>query len=100
MKAAVCLAGLFLVLVGCREAKIGPCVWNLREIEFTKADWQHNERKTTNDIPSWEDLEPYFPPRWSKAIPVCPAGGTYKINRIGEPPTCSIGGPEHSSGRK
>jgi hypothetical protein len=39
-------------------------------------------------VPTRDDLLPYLR-RW----PVCPAGGTYTIGAIGEPPTCSV--PDH-----
>lgn len=69
---------------------------NLRNIELIKRDWANNENKTTNDTPSWDDLRPYFPIRWSNNIPICPSGGIYTIGRVGEIPTCSIGGYEHT----
>jgi hypothetical protein len=34
-----------------------------------------------------DDIAPYFP----NGIPKCPAGGTYTIGKVGEPPTCSLG---------
>jgi hypothetical protein len=95
--ASVCIAAFTVAIIGCRDARISPCVTNLRNIEFVKGDWHHGEGKSTNDIPLWEDLRPYFPPQWSNKAPVCPEGGIYRINRLGEPPTCSIGGPKHSS---
>jgi len=91
---------LALGLIGCerRSSQISKCVLNLRQIQICKELWADNQGKTTNDVPSWNDLSPYFPdPKWSNGIPTCPAGGTYKIGRVGEQPTCSIGGPEHSS---
>src|SRR5438445_325869 len=90
---------LAIVVIGCerRSAKISRCVDNLRNIQICKELWAANKSKTTNDIPTWDDLQVFFPDRWSNSIPVCPAGGSYKINRVGDQPTCSIGGPEHSS---
>jgi hypothetical protein len=97
---ALFIAVLAVGLIGCeqRSSKISKCVLNLRQIQICKELWADNERKTTNDVPSWNDLSPYFPdPKWSNSIPVCPAGGAHKLGRVGEQPTCSIGGPEHSS---
>ena len=89
---------LAIGLAGCerKSARISACVDNLRNIEICKKLWADNENKTTNDIPNWDDLKPYFPDRWSNSIPICPAGGKYSINRVGKLPTCSIGGPGHS----
>lgn len=73
-----------------------PCVNNLRIIEESKEQWALDKYKTTNDVPSWDDLRPYFPNGWTNGRPVCPEGGTYTLGRVGVPPTCSIGGPGHS----
>lgn len=105
-KARCLVAGILFItvlvtgVIGCerRSSKISDCVLNLRKIQICKELWAANESKTTNDVPSWNDLSPYFPdPKWSNGIPTCPAGGSYKIGRVGEQPTCSVSGPEHSS---
>jgi hypothetical protein len=88
------------MIIGCerRSAKISDCVLNLEKIQACKELWANNEGKNTNAVPTWSDLSPYFPdPKWSNSIPTCPNGGTYKIGRVGEPPSCSIGGPGHST---
>jgi hypothetical protein len=63
------------------------CINNLRRIDAAKQEWALEKNKTNGDIPTKEDLMPYIG-RW----PVCPSGGTYSINPIGEPPTCSFSG--------
>ena|SRR6188474_2840045 len=90
---------LAIGMIGCerRTAKISRCMDNLRKVQICKDLWAANESKTTNDVPSWDDLQFYFPQAWSNSTPKCPVGGSYKVNRVGEQPTCSIGGPEHSS---
>src|SRR6266480_1912542 len=87
------LVTLAMGATGCekRSAKISQCVDNLRYIEILKREWANEKGKSSNDVPSWDDLRP-FPDRWSNNIPVCPSGGSYKLNRVGEAPTCSIGG--------
>ena len=65
------------------------CINNLRQIDAAKSEWALENNKANGDLPTKEDLSPYLR-RW----PVCPAGGTYSINPIGEPPTCSIPGHE------
>ena len=79
-----------------RTAKLSRCVDNLRNIQTCKRLWAQDGGKTSNDVPTWNDLRPYFPATWSNQIPVCPDGGTYTIGRIDQLPTCSIGGPGHS----
>jgi|SRR5581483_3891289 len=73
-----------------------PCMANLAGIDESKTHWALEKNKGPEDSPTWEDLRPYLPPRWSNNIPVCPEGGTYTPGRIGERPKCSIGGPRHS----
>lgn len=65
------------------------CIANLKLIEAAKLQWAIDHNKTENDIPTVQDLQPYFK---DGDFPTCPAGGTYTINALGEPPTCSIPG--------
>jgi hypothetical protein len=68
------------------------CRMHLREIDAAKAEWAVASNKTTNDTPTWEDLRPFL--ARNGEIPICPSGGTYKIGRIGESPSCSY--PNHT----
>jgi hypothetical protein len=77
------------------QKSLAPCVNNLVLINGAKEQWALARGKGSNDVPTWNDLRPYFPDRWSNGMPMCPDGGTYTIGRIGEPPSCSIGGPNH-----
>ncbi|MGH7952617.1 MAG: hypothetical protein ACREFE_11970, partial [Limisphaerales bacterium] len=65
------------------------CINNLRQIEAAKLQWALENNKTVDAVPTAQDLAPYFPDR---IFPTCPSGGTYTINAVGEPPTCSIPG--------
>lgn len=67
------------------------CVNNLRQIESAKDQWKVEQQKSTNDVPTWEDLQTYLPQK-----PTCPEGGTYILGKVSESPTCSIGGVSHS----
>src|SRR3954468_17539283 len=75
--AFICLS----VFTSCerRSSKISRCHFNLMELELIKDHWAMDNSKTTNNSPSWDDLRPYFPDRWSNSTPTCPAGGTYTI---------------------
>lgn len=75
------------------EKESAPCINNLRQISAAKNSWSLDNHKTTNDIPTWSDILPYMNGR---QMPVCPQGGTYTIGRVGSPPSCSIGGQEHT----
>jgi predicted nuclease with TOPRIM domain len=65
------------------------CINNLKEIDAAKQKWALVNNKTDLDVPTEKDLLSYLPGR---AMPVCPSGGTYSINAVGLPPTCSIAG--------
>ena len=84
-----------------RAAALSPCVDNLHQIQSSKLNWMGENRKTTNDTPTWTELKPQLSCctnryGWSNGLPVCPNGGTYAIGRVGEPATCSVGGRMHS----
>jgi hypothetical protein len=65
------------------------CINNLRMIDAAKHEWALEKGKAVTDVPTWEDLKPYLPGQ----VPlVCPAGGTYSLNAVGEHPTFSIPG--------
>jgi ABC-type proline/glycine betaine transport system substrate-binding protein len=67
------------------------CVMHLRQIEGAKQQWAVENHKTTNDVPTWNDLRSYVG-RSPGQVLTCPEGGTYTLGRVGEPPRCSIGG--------
>lgn len=65
------------------------CINNLRQIDAAKNEWALEKNKTASDTPTWDDLKPYL----SGTVPLtCPAGGSYTLNAVGQPPTCSIPG--------
>ncbi len=76
------------------------CVNNLRQIDGAKQQWALENGKTTNDVPSRDDIGPYTGRGLHGDLSGlrCHKGGTYTIGRVGDPPTCSIGGPDHSLG--
>jgi hypothetical protein len=93
----ICLGARFLSTRKDVTARPYPCEMNLRTIELAKIEWADNQINVdTNHVPTWVELQPYLPAIWSNNIPTCPSGGTYTIGRVGEPPTCSIGGTGHS----
>jgi hypothetical protein len=62
----------------------------LGQIDAAKEQWALDHKKTTNDIPTWDDLKPYVELNGNAELK-CPAGGIYSIGKIGEFPTCSLG---------
>jgi hypothetical protein len=69
--------------------KRNECILNLRQIDAAKQQWALENNKTADTIPTAQDLLPYLK---DQTFPVCPSGGTYTINAVGIPPTCSIPG--------
>ncbi|MGC8830187.1 MAG: prepilin-type N-terminal cleavage/methylation domain-containing protein [Verrucomicrobiia bacterium] len=78
-----------------RVAFARTCSNNLRIIEAAKQVWGVENGKKPTDVPTESDL--VGPNLYLKVMPVCPAGGVYSINSIGEYPTCSI--PDHTYGQ-
>ena len=77
-----------------RTSPTNECINNLRAIDAAKQEWAIEKNKTTNDIPTWDNILPYLGHYWTNHAPICPSGGKYTIGKVGEPPKCSIGG-EH-----
>ena len=94
--AAVLAIGGWWFINARSETAANGCVIHLREIAALKEQWGLDHQKTTNDVPTWDDLRPYMRPANADWIPHCPSGGVYTIGRLGEPPTCSIGGRDHT----
>jgi hypothetical protein len=76
--------------VKARETSMmNACINNLRQIDAAKNEWALEQGKNPSDIPTAQDLTPYFR---NKTFPICPAGGTYTIGAVSNAPTCSIPG--------
>lgn len=65
------------------------CINNLRQIDGAKQQWALEKNKSTDDVPSADDLLPYLK---DGVFPVCPDGGAYSINAVDAVPTCTIQG--------
>lgn len=65
------------------------CIANLRQIDSAKLQWAADNNKTLTDTPTTQDLAAYLP---GGVFPTCPSGGSYTINSVGLPPSCSIPG--------
>lgn len=102
--AVILLAVAVLLVEGLRKfirARNTPasvaCLNNLRTIEGAKAVWTLENHKTTNDVPTDSDI--FGPDRNIKEKPSCPAGGTYTLGPVGQPPRCSVPGHKIETGR-
>lgn len=73
------------------SAQNSACINNLRLIDHAKQQWATALNKADTDKPTEKDLAQYFK---GGRMPVCPQGGTYSINAVGEVPTCTHEGHE------
>jgi hypothetical protein len=71
------------------DSPLNACLNNLREIDAAKQQWALENSKADSAVPTAQELLPYLA---DGLFPVCPAGGTYTINAVNVPPTCSIPG--------
>jgi hypothetical protein len=72
-----------------QSAQKNACLSNLRQIDGAKHQWALENKKAETDTPTLSDLQPFLP---GKQLPLCPAGGTYTINPLPDPPQCSHAG--------
>jgi uncharacterized protein (DUF3084 family) len=72
-----------------QAANTSACINNLRQLVDAKQQWALDKSKTTTDVPTAQDLLPYLK---DGVFPVCPEGGTYTINAVGEAPSCTVPG--------
>ena len=97
-------AVLLLAIVGagrvlyraCTTRAPQGCVNQLHLIYMSKEQWLSEGHPTSKEAPNWDDLRPYLGRGTEMGLPRCPAGGVYTIGRLGEPPSCSLGGPDHT----
>jgi hypothetical protein len=96
--ATVCILPLAIFVVFPRFVRTrriesdDSCISLLRQIDGATEQWMLEKHKTTNDIPTWDDL--VGSDRYIRVKPVCPQGGCYTLSRVGDYPQCSI--PMHS----
>jgi len=67
------------------------CISNLRTIDGAKAVWALENKKVDGTSLNPGDL--FGPGKPMQQEPSCPAGGSYSLGPVGEPPTCTV--PSH-----
>jgi TolA-binding protein len=65
------------------------CINNIRIIEAAKQQWATVNQKPPYTLVAVTDITPYLP---RNMMPVCPSGGSYTLNGVGVPPTCTVAG--------
>src|SRR5215471_9956351 len=68
---------------------INACINNLRQLDGAKQQWAIEAGKTADSIPTPQDVLRFLP---NNQAPVCPSGGVYTLNAVGQKPTCSVQG--------
>ncbi|MBN1670226.1 MAG: hypothetical protein JXR37_04295 [Kiritimatiellae bacterium] len=87
---AVCVAGALLGRYRAQRRSFRhACIGNLRQIDGAKEQWAMMYG-VTNGTPTGEQLGEFIKGGWRTVV--CPSGGEYRINPLGEDPTCSIAG--------
>jgi len=88
----IVLLVLITLMTGCkrRHYATDACINNLRQLDAAKQQWMLERHKTTNDVPTWDEIREFVGKGAAGSTPACPAGGTYTLGRAGEKPTCSI----------
>jgi hypothetical protein len=86
----VCMVAVPLVLKAKTATQTAMCVNNLRTIDFAKEQWSQENQKQATDVPKPEDINSLMDKPFESLI--CPLGGKYSINAVGEKATCSVPG--------
>ncbi len=66
------------------------CINNLIKINQIKEQWALETHQQNGAVPGDNDL--FGPTLYIATKPTCPAGGTYTINAVGVPATCTVEG--------
>jgi hypothetical protein len=77
-----------------QAARRNVCINNLRQIDAAKQQWALENRKTSSDVVTEDNIKRYIKLDANGNLPKCPDGGKYTIGKVGEKPTCSISGHE------
>jgi protein disulfide-isomerase len=76
------------------EELANPCKSSLRRIEMAKKSWAKKNKKENGSLPTPQDLDPRLKAFGGWDAMTCQDGGTFSINPIGQPASCSIHGAE------
>ena len=92
---AAVLIGLPKFVTPQRMRSPTSCLANLKQIDGAVQQWAFENKKTTNDAPLLMEVLKYLR---DSELPVCPAGGTYKLGKtVANPPICSLSASQSHS---
>jgi len=69
-------------------AQTNACINNMRQIDSAKQQWAIENNQDGTATPSSANVGSYI----RGGFPTCPASGTYTINNVNTPPSCSVHG--------
>ncbi len=69
-------------------SQTNTCIANLKQIDAAKQQWAMATGQSSAAQPQSTDLAPNY----IRAMPVCPAQGTYTIGDMSNVPTCTVSG--------
>jgi hypothetical protein len=70
------------------KARKMACIANLKQIDAAKESWALEHKRTKGEPADEGQITAYLK---NSARPICPAGGVYRYDVVGVPPTCSRG---------
>jgi prepilin-type N-terminal cleavage/methylation domain-containing protein len=65
------------------------CIANLKQIDGAKAHWALEQKKTTGDAVTDNDL--FGSTGYIREKPICPGNGDYTLQPVGTKPECALG---------
>ena len=68
-------------------AQKNACINNLRQIDGAKEQWALENKKKQGDACATSDIDPYIK---GGTPSICPGGGSYTVDVVGTPPSCSL----------
>jgi prepilin-type N-terminal cleavage/methylation domain-containing protein len=71
-------------------SRVNSCIATLKEIDGAKEQWAMDQHKNQGDPVLMTDIYAAGGGSYLKVNPVCPSGGTYTVNAVGTPPTCTV----------
>lgn len=67
---------------------MNACEANLKQIDGATRSWALENKKGSDDTVNFQEVVVYLR---GGVPPVCPAGGSYQVNRVKDKPTCTLG---------
>ncbi len=68
-------------------AQKNACINNLKQLDGAKEQWALENKKSAGSTVDSTGVVSYIK---GSAMPICPGGGSYSLNAVDTPPTCSI----------